>query len=102
MTDGSWKGKPASMSVAGDYVFVVYVVGGRIEVYDAQTGASVGHLKPGPEVGGDLPGEAVGWVDIPEGIQAIRRSNGEYLVLVEEDWKSKVVMYQWKPEFSGG
>jgi len=35
--DGSWKGKPASMSVAGDYVFVVYVVGGRIEVYDAQS-----------------------------------------------------------------
>jgi hypothetical protein len=100
--DGSWKDKPASMSVAVDYVFVVYVVGGRIEVYDAQTGASVGHLKPGPEVGGDLPGEAVGWVDIPEGIQAIRRPDGEYLVLVEEDWKSKVLMYQWKPEAPPG
>jgi hypothetical protein len=81
---------------------VVYVVEGRIEVYDAQTGASAGHFKPGPEVGGDLPGEAVGWVDIPQGIQAIRRSNGEYLVLVEEDWKSKILMYQWKPESSGG
>jgi len=100
--DGSWKGKPASMSVAGDYVLVVYVVGGRIEVYDAQTGASVGHLKPSPEVGGDLPGEAVGWVDIPEGIQAIRRTNGEYVVLVEEDWKSKILMYQWRPEASSG
>jgi hypothetical protein len=100
--DGSWKGKPASMSVAVDYVFVVYVVGGRIEVYNAQTGASVGHLKPGPEVGGDLPGEAVGWVDIPEGIQAIRRPDGECLVLVEEDWKSKVLMYQWKPEAPPG
>jgi hypothetical protein len=67
--DGSWKGKPASMSAASHYVFVVYVVGGRIEVYDAQTGACAGHLKPGPEVGGDLPGESVGWVDIPEAIQ---------------------------------
>jgi hypothetical protein len=74
---------------------VAYVVGGRIEVYDAQTGASVGHLQPGLEVGGDLPGEAVGWVDIPEAIQAICRSNAEYLVLVEEDWKSKILMYQW-------
>ncbi len=98
VADGSWKGKPASMSVAGDYVFVVHVVGGRIEVYKAQTGAPVGYLKPGPEVGGALPGDAVGWVDIPEGISAYRRSTGEYLVFVEEDWKSKILMYQWMPE----
>jgi hypothetical protein len=86
------------MTVAADYVFIVYVVGGRIEVFKADTGAPVGYIKPGPEVGGALPGEAVGWVDIPEGIRAYRRSTGEYLVFVEEDWKSKVLMYQWKPE----
>jgi hypothetical protein len=40
-------------------------------------------------------------VDIPEGIQAIRRSNGEYLVLVEEDRKSKILSYQWTPASSG-
>jgi len=95
--DGSWRGKPASMTVAGDYVFVVYVVGGRIEVFKANTGASVGYMKPGPEVGGALPSDAVGWVDIPEGIRAYRRSSGEYLVFVEEDWKSKILMYQWRP-----
>jgi sugar lactone lactonase YvrE len=95
--DGSWKGKPASMTVAGDYVFVVYVVGGRIEVFNADTGAPVGYLKPGPEVGGALPGDAVGWVDIPEGIRAYRRATGEYLLFVEEDWKSKILMYQWIP-----
>jgi len=95
--DGSWKGKPASMTVAGDYVFVVYVVGGRIEVFNAATGAPVGYMKPGPEVGGALPGDAVGWVDIPEGIRAFRRATGEYLVFVEEDWKSKILMYQWTP-----
>ncbi len=95
--DGSWKGKPASMTVAGDYVFLVYVVGGRVEVFNADTGAPVGHMKPGPEVGGALPGDAVGWVDIPEGIRACRRATGEYLVFVEEDWKSKVLMYQWRP-----
>jgi hypothetical protein len=44
----------------------------------------------------------VGWVDIPEGIQAMRGSNGEYLVLVEEDWRSKVPMYQWTPEAPSG
>jgi hypothetical protein len=98
LADGSWKGKPASMTVAGDYVFVVYVVDGRIEVFNARTGAAVGHMKPGPEVGGASPGEAVGWVDIPEGIKAFRRATGEYLVFVEEDWKSKILMYQWKPD----
>jgi hypothetical protein len=74
--DGSWKGKPASMTVAGDYVFVVYVVGGRIEVFNADAGAPVGYLKPGPEVGGALPGDAVGWVDIPRRDQSLSPRHG--------------------------
>ncbi len=71
---------------------------GRIEVYNAHTGKNIGYMQPGPEVGGALPGDAVGWVDIPEGIQACRRSDGQYLVLVEEDWKSKILMYEWRPD----
>ncbi len=31
--DGSWEGKPASMTIAGDYLFVAYVEHGRIKVY---------------------------------------------------------------------
>jgi hypothetical protein len=48
-------------------------------------------LKPGQEVAGES-----GWIDIPYGIRAVRRSNGEYLVFVEEDWKGKVIFYRLK------
>jgi len=30
-------------------------------------------------------------------VTAYRRSNGEYLVFVEEDARGKVMMYRWKP-----
>jgi hypothetical protein len=26
-----------------------------------------------------------------------RRANGEYVVLVEEDWKAKGTIYRWRP-----
>jgi hypothetical protein len=40
----------------------------------------------------------IGWVDIPYGYHARKRANGEYLIFVEDDWKSKVLMYRWDPE----
>ncbi|MGA2661636.1 MAG: hypothetical protein ABSH34_29490 [Verrucomicrobiota bacterium] len=49
-----------------------------------------------------LSGDAVDWVDLPEGIQAFRRSNGEYPVLMKEDWKSKILMCQWKSLIESG
>ncbi|AFY34953.1 NHL repeat-containing protein [Calothrix sp. PCC 7507] len=81
----------AAMSVAGDYVFAVTVKTAEVYVYNATTGAEVQKLKPGPEVAGES-----GWIDIPHGIRAFRRSNGEYVVFVEEDWKGKVIMYRLK------
>ena len=79
------------MSVAGDYVFTVTVKTAEVYVYNAKTGTSAQKLKPGPEVAGES-----GWIDIPHGIRAFRRANGEYLVFVEEDWKGKVIMYRIK------
>ncbi len=32
-----------------------------------------------------------------DGITAFRRSSGEYLVFVEEDYKAKVLLYRWRP-----
>ena len=81
---------PAAMSIAGDYVFAVTVKKAEVYVYDAKTGRQVKILKPGPEVFGET-----GWVDIPYGIRAFRRKNGEYLVFVEEDAKAKVMMYRF-------
>ena len=82
---------PAAMSVAGDFVFAVTVKKAQVYVYDAKTGRRVKILKPGPEVFGET-----GWVDIPYGVRAFKRKNGEYLVFVEEDAKAKVMMYRFK------
>ncbi|AUB39300.1 DNA-binding beta-propeller fold protein YncE [Nostoc flagelliforme CCNUN1] len=88
-TIGKREVSTAAMSVAGDYVFAVTVKTAEVYVYNAKTGAQVQQLKPGPEVGSES-----GWIDIPYGIRAFRRSNGEYLVFVEENWKGKVIMYR--------
>lgn len=78
-----------AMDVAGDRVFAVSSKTGEVYVYNAATGAQVQKLKPGSEVSGET-----GWIDIPYGIRAFRRSNGEYLVFVQEDSKAKVIMYR--------
>jgi hypothetical protein len=79
----------ASMSIAGDYVFTVTVKTAEVSVYKAATGKLVHKFSPGAEVGGES-----GWVDIPQGIRAFRRSNGEYLVFVEENLNGKVIIYR--------
>jgi len=38
-----------------------------------------------------------GWVDIGSGIQVYKRLNGEYLIFVEDDYLSRVIMYRWSP-----
>jgi hypothetical protein len=81
----------AAMSVAGDYVFAVTVKTAEVYIYNAKTGAFVKNLKPGPEVVGES-----GWIDIPYGIRAMRRADGEYVVFVEEDAKAKVIVYRLK------
>lgn len=81
----------ASMSVAGNYVFLVTFKKAKVYIYQASTGKLVTTLKPGKELASES-----GWIDIPYGIRAVCRSNGEYLVFVEEDWKGKVVFYKLK------
>ncbi len=92
-TTGKREVLTASMSVAGDYVFAVTVKTAEVYVYNAKTGDFVINFKPGPEVANES-----GWIDIPYGIRAFRRANGEYLVFVEENWKAKVIVYRWRPE----
>ncbi|HTJ95778.1 MAG TPA: hypothetical protein VL424_21990, partial [Pararobbsia sp.] len=82
----------SGMTQEGDYLFVVERVGGTVRVYDADKGVPVGEIRPGPEVGATS-----GWTDVPMPITAYRRTNGEYLVFVEEDERAKVMMYRWTP-----
>jgi hypothetical protein len=59
-----------------------------VYVYDTETGATLTTLSCH-----FLAGEC-GWINIPYALRAYLRSNGEYVVFVEEDAKAKVIMYQ--------
>lgn len=78
-----------SIDVAGERVFAVASKMAEVFVYDSKTGKQLQKITPGAEVGKES-----GWVDIPYGIRAFRRANGEYLVFVEENAKGKVMMYR--------
>ncbi|SAL10183.1 BceP [Caballeronia peredens] len=80
------------IATAGDYLFVAELYTQKIDVYDARTGTPVGYMTPGANVGGTS-----GYVDVELGISATRRANGEYVVLVEDDARAKILMYQWTP-----
>jgi hypothetical protein len=90
--------EPMGFDVAGDFLFVPYtgaskadgVKTGRVEVFRTSDGTAVGHVEPGPAVG------EVGLQDIRECLTAHRRADGEYIVLLEDDYRSKVVMFRLK------
>jgi len=106
--------QPRSFDVAGDYLFVVYesfgpagtsVVEsrGEVDVYRVSDGSAVGHFLPTTAIGGPPPTHnrsrptIVGAVDVVQGLRAFKRSNGEYLVFVEDDKWAKVFFYHWRP-----
>lgn len=85
-----------AMDVAGDYVFFSGVQTRAITwVYNINTGEFVGQLIPGPEVGGNTN---TGWTDIPYGLRATQRANGEYVIFIEEGNHGKILVYRWCPE----
>lgn len=80
------------IAVAGDYMFLVEAEKAHVRVLENRTGRHIGVMTPGGEVGNES-----GWVDVPMGITALRRPNGEYVVFVEEDARGKNLMYRWRP-----
>jgi hypothetical protein len=85
-----------AMDIAGDYVFFAGIqTRGITWVYSINTGEFVGQLIPGPEVGGN---QNTGWIDIPYGVRATQRANGEYVIFIEEDNHGKIMVYRWCPE----
>jgi sugar lactone lactonase YvrE len=89
-------GKEAGcVTAAGDYAFTGgWKTRGQIWVNRLSDGAEVGMFDPGPTVGGVAN---TGWIDLLTGINAFKRSTGEYLVFVEENYKAKSLIYRWKP-----
>jgi hypothetical protein len=94
--DGGGPLTASGVSIAGDYLFVGMVKpdGGKqhVHIFRLSDGSYVGSFKPGDEVGGNA-----GWEDMPYPVQSLKRKNGEYLVLVEEDWRGKNLLYRWSP-----
>ena len=90
--------EPISFDVAGDYLFAAYTRGLKeegikyafVKVYDLSNGSFVGNLVPERELG------EVGLLDLVESVSAARRSDGEYVIFLEDDAKAKVVMFRWK------
>ena len=91
--------EPMSFDVAGNYLFLPYtgasredkVTTGRVEVFRTDDASPAGHFEPSADIG------EIGLQDIRECLRAHRRSDGEYIVFLEDDYKAKVLMYRWKP-----
>lgn len=82
-----------SLCTAGEYAFAVESRTAIVHVYRLSDGSKVGTLAPGPEVFKES-----GWVDFRDAIRAVQRKNNTYRIFVEEDWKGKVLVYDWTPE----
>ncbi|KST70026.1 hypothetical protein [Mastigocoleus testarum] len=92
-----------SISWAGNYAFTSYVArnktkGGRrghTDVYDLNTGKKVKSFFPDGNI--MRTDDEVGWVDIINGNSAFLRSNGEYVVSVEDNAYNKYLLFRWCP-----
>ncbi|MBD3344401.1 MAG: hypothetical protein GF401_04985 [Chitinivibrionales bacterium] len=92
--DGNIQG----MEVLDGYVFLapcgnegnISYSRGHLMVYKTD-GTDVGYMEPTAEMG------TIGWLDITEPITVSKLSNGEYLIAIEDDWRSKNLFYKWCP-----
>jgi hypothetical protein len=90
--------EPMGFDIAGDYMFVPYTgasktanfTTGHVEVYRLDDAVPVGFMEPDPMTVGEI-----GLQDMRECLNAYRRSNGEYVIFLEDDYKAKVVMFRW-------
>lgn len=85
---------PNSFSQASDFIFVDFNTPHYTLIYSAKDGSYVGKFTPGSDVGG-LPN--VGNDDEWQSTHAYRLRSGEYILLHEEDYQAKQLMYKWTP-----
>ena len=92
---GSANKGPVSMRVAGDFMFIGYdglpyqPDSGFVRVFRSTDGGYAGRLWAGSNASGRM--------DITYGVSATKRANGEYLILAEEDWYARQMLYRWTP-----
>ncbi len=84
--------------IAGGYLFTGFV--SKNDQTQEQATPAIFSLQDGSRT--DLTPQSpivfndVGWMDV-RGISVGQRSNGEYLIFMEDDWKNKVLLYRWCP-----
>ncbi|MEX2382283.1 MAG: hypothetical protein WD490_07870, partial [Opitutales bacterium] len=97
--------EPHGFDLAGEHLFVVWV--GSVPDYDIRRGTVgvyreedptgeegfLGYLESPREFGV----QHVGIMDIVHAINAYQRSNGEYIIFIEDDARTKNVMFRWHP-----
>jgi hypothetical protein len=85
-----------SISWAGNHAFATFSSRspkgekGVSTVYNLDNGQTVGSLKPKNVF-------FEGWVDLINSNSAFKRSNGEYIISVEDDVLNKYILYRWCP-----
>jgi len=75
-----------------DLLFAAEAQTSVVFVYNTLTGELLGILEPDPEIVG-----AVGWVDTDGSIRAFAKKDGSTLVIVEDSWAQKEMIYHVKP-----
>ena len=98
------------IDAAGDYVFLGHLTGGQesgvpftagpgdgrtVEIWSLATGDHVHNLMPSEVVGRNS-----NWIDHAFGVRATRRSNGEYVIFVEDVVLHKTLIYRGMLDFS--
>jgi Ricin-type beta-trefoil lectin domain-like len=83
-----------AIEMAGDYLFCGELLHKNITwVYKKSDGSFVGLLQPPIDYINEN-----GWgLDTPYGLTAYRRTNGEYIVISEEDRYNKNIVFRWCP-----
>jgi len=85
-------GRVLAIRVAGDYVFLAYGYG-HIRILNKLTGALVGTLTQ--NMNGWIGTE--GQVDAKTGLNVTKRSNGEYVIFLENATMGNIQMHRWNP-----
>ena len=81
-----------AISVSDDMLFAVDSHTAQLQIFDTKTGIKLGTAAVGKSVG-----YASGWDDFPMCMRAISLKNGDSIVLDEEDWCAKIVVYRVHP-----
>jgi hypothetical protein len=97
-----WNGE--TFTQVGDFIFVDFNSGNAQnngtwenhynQVYSAKTGAYVGRIVAGMDVGGMAN---IGDTDESHSLTSFKRDNDEYVLIREEDFQAKYLLFRWTP-----